>query len=580
MPSRVKSVKQFVGDAKLRAIQWGGNDHLLLGSSQTSMAMGVIGPRQEWSTTTNYTISDGSARTLMEGVENAMNVTQGVAVRQVDGKPVAYVTGLYNGDNNEELDNALFRIDLDTGHTTLVEHGSPLAQGWLVDAGGNVLVEADYNAQKNLWTLKRKTDDDWQAIATIAAPIDVPELSGMSEDGSAVLVRTFNNKGSALRAYSATTGAPVAVPSGTEFLGGFVEDPVTHRAIATLDDATRLDYAFFSPANKALWQRIRNVFSDSNQVELASWSDDKTKIVLHVFGPNEGDQYTLLDLTANTATPIGPVRADVGQYETAPIQAIAYSAADGLQIPAYLTLPRGVPAKALPLVVFPHGGPADRDEYGFDWWAQAMASRGYAVLQPEFRGSDGYGWDFLSAGFGEWGRKMQTDLSDGVRALAAQGTIDPKRVCIVGASYGGYAALAGATLDTGVYRCAASIAGISGLHDFLRWRESRDNSDDDTTTRYWLRFLGAASDDDPVLDQLSPTKHVDMVTIPILLIHGKDDTVVPIDQSEDMADALKDAKKDVTLVELEDEDHWLSRARTREQMLETLMDFLGKNNPP
>jgi dipeptidyl aminopeptidase/acylaminoacyl peptidase len=266
--------------------------------------------------------------------------------------------------------------------------------------------------------------------------------------------------------------------------------------------------------------------------------------------------------------------------ETAPIQAIAYSAADGLQIPAYLTLPRGVPAKALPLVVFPHGGPADRDEYGFDWWAQAMASRGYAVLQPEFRGSDGYGWDFLSAGFGEWGRKMQTDLSDGVRALAAQGTIDPKRVCIVGASYGGYAALAGATLDTGVYRCAASIAGISGLHDFLRWRESRDNSDDDTTTRYWLRFLGAASDDDPVLDQLSPIKHVDMVTIPILLIHGKDDTVVPIDQSEDMADALKDAKKDVTLVELEDEDHWLSRARTREQMLETLMDFLGKNNPP
>jgi dipeptidyl aminopeptidase/acylaminoacyl peptidase len=250
-----------------------------------------------------------------------------------------------------------------------------------------------------------------------------------------------------------------------------------------------------------------------------------------------------------------------------------------MTIPAYLTLPRGIPAKNLPLIVLPHDGPAARDTYGFDWWAQAMASHGYAVLQPEFRGSDDLGWDFLSAGFGQWGRKMQTDLSDGVRALAAQGTIDPKRVCIVGRSYGGYAALAGATLDTGVYRCAASLAGISDLRGMLRHVNLRYDTDDNPASRFWLRYLGAASDDDPVLDQLSPIRHVDKVTIPILLIHGEDDTVVPIEQSEAMNDALEAAKKDVTFVKLAHEDHWLSRAETREQMLDALMDFLAKNNP-
>ena len=142
------------------------------------------------------------------------------------------------------------------------------------------------------------------------------------------------------------------------------------------------------------------------------------------------------------------------------VESVKYKAADGLEITGYLTLPNGREAKGLPLIVFPHGGPASRDTLGFDWWAQAMASRGYAVLQVNFRGSDGLGWEFTKAGFGEWGRKMQTDLSDGVRNLTSQGVVDPKRVCIVGGSYGGYAALAGATLQKDVYRCAVSFGGV------------------------------------------------------------------------------------------------------------------------
>jgi len=244
-----------------------------------------------------------------------------------------------------------------------------------------------------------------------------------------------------------------------------------------------------------------------------------------------------------------------------------------------VTLPRGREPANLPLIVLPHGGPAAVDSDRFDWWAQALAEQGYVVLQPNYRGSD-LSAQFTAAGFGEWGRKMQTDLSDGVRYLAKEGTIDPKRVCIVGASYGGYAALAGATLDLGVYRCAVSVAGPSDLKRILRWTNERSERSDNVTQRYWDRFMGVSGPSDPALERISPIEHVAAVTAPILLIHGRDDTVVPYEQSEVMASALKRAGKSVEFVTLKHEDHWLSRSATRLQMLEATVAFLRTNNPP
>jgi dipeptidyl aminopeptidase/acylaminoacyl peptidase len=216
---------------------------------------------------------------------------------------------------------------------------------------------------------------------------------------------------------------------------------------------------------------------------------------------------------------------------------------------------------------------------GFDWWAQALASRGYAVLQANFRGSTGYGRDFLEAGYGEWGRKMQTDLSDGVRWLAAEGIIDPERVCIVGASYGGYAAMAGLALDGEVYRCGVSVGGVSDLRRMVNWEARLERQRDTQTIRYWNRFMGAARLNDRAVDDLSPAFLAASVDSPLLLIHGKDDTVVPIEQSRIMAEALRRAGKPVELVELPGEDHWLSRSETRRQMLIETVRFLEANNP-
>ena len=205
------------------------------------------------------------------------------------------------------------------------------------------------------------------------------------------------------------------------------------------------------------------------------------------------------------------------------------------------------------------------------------ASRGYAVLQVNFRGSAGFGAQHLQAGYGQWGRKMQTDLSDGVRHLAGQGLIDPARVCIVGASYGGYAALAGATLDRGVYRCAASVAGVSDLRRMVGWSKTNKGR---TAQKYWIRFMGADDPDDPVLRELSPAEKVEGVTTPILLVHGRDDTVVPLEQSAIMQRALEKAGNPAEMVVMNGEDHWLSRGETRLRMLNAVTMFLEKNNPP
>jgi dipeptidyl aminopeptidase/acylaminoacyl peptidase len=261
------------------------------------------------------------------------------------------------------------------------------------------------------------------------------------------------------------------------------------------------------------------------------------------------------------------------------VRMVVWNAADGLALHGVLTLPAGRPAKALPLVVLPHGGPASRDYPGFDWWAQAFASRGYAVFQPNFRGSAGYGVAFRNAGLGQWGRKMQTDISDGVASLAAQGIVDPKRACIVGGSYGGYAALAGVTLQKGLYRCAVSLAGVADPSAMLVYDSQRAGYRS-STMRYWKAFMGVESSSDSSLDAISPLVRADQADAPILLIHGEDDTVVSINQSEKMEAALKRAGKQVEFVKMNNEDHWLSREDTRIQMLKAAVAFVEKNNPP
>lgn len=563
-----------VGNVKLRDVSWVSPNHLLLIKSDTSIVWGLSSPRREYAMAFVYDVAARKIHPLLKDQGSAMNVIYGAPqVRTIDGKPVIFLQGVYFASNRGRL--ALFRVDLEKFKTRLVDGDAQDANDWAIDAKGEILARTEYDSDTGRWRLKMRTPEGWRSARALEALIERPDLSGLGRDGDSVLVSQIENGKTTLREIprgALSWGEPLPLEGYAA-----LRDPADHTLIGTYalaGDEER--YNFIRPNDQRVWKAIQKAYPNQ-RVKLSSWSADRKRIVVLVDSPTEGPAYALVDLGARRAEWLGPEYGGIAAGDVAEVKPVRFKAQDGLELTGYLTLPRGREAKNLPLVVFPHGGPAARDRPGFDWWAQAMASRGYAVLQVNFRGSDGFGWEFLSAGFGQWGRKMQTDLSDGVRHLAKDGTIDSRRVCIVGGSYGGYAALAGVTLDRGVYRCAGAIAGPSDLPRMVAYSRRQGGQG---AQRFWLRFMGADKIGDDALDAISPVRLAAQADAPILLVHGRDDTVVPLDQSRMMADALKKAGRPVEFVTLAGDDHWLSRGETRLQMLRTVIAFLEKHNPP
>ena len=330
---------------------------------------------------------------------------------------------------------------------------------------------------------------------------------------------------------------------------------------------------FRNPAFGKTAASIRAAFADYD-MRMVDWTPAFKKVLVRTSGNRDSGSWFVVDLSTGQANAIAYERQQLTPDLVGETSVFEYTAADGLEMDGILTLPPGKEAKGLPLVLLPHGGPYSHDTEGFDWWAQAFAARGYAVFQPNFRGSTNRDQSFKLAGYGEWGRKMQTDLSDGMAALAEKGIIDPSRACIVGASYGGYAALAGVTLQRGLYKCAVAVAPVSDLTAMYN-EDYRASGGKRITKRALLDQLGPKEG----WDEVSPRRYAAKADAPVLLIHGKDDTVVPYLHSYKMADALKDVGKPHELVTLDGEGHWLSLSKTRLEMLEAAVGLVEKHNP-
>ncbi len=230
------------------------------------------------------------------------------------------------------------------------------------------------------------------------------------------------------------------------------------------------------------------------------------------------------------------------------------------------------------MIVLPHGGPEARDTLGFDVWAQFFATRGYLVFQPNFRGSSGYGRRWVEAGYGQWGGRMQDDLTDGVRALITSGRADAKRICIFGASYGGYAALYGGARTPDLYKCVASFAGVSDLRALVKWEHSTKGHE--ARYRYAERAIGDPVKDAARLKAASPATYTSGYQPPVLLIHGAKDVSSPVTQSEAMAQALKRAGKDVKLSIYPGEGHSDWSRTDEEAALTEVADFVASHIAP
>ena len=259
---------------------------------------------------------------------------------------------------------------------------------------------------------------------------------------------------------------------------------------------------------------------------------------------------------------------------------IHYPARDGLGIRAYLTVPRGRLARGLPLLVWVHGGPYERDGWGFDSDVQFFANRGFAVLQSNFRGSTGFGESFVRAGFKQWGQKMEDDLTDGVQALVADGTVDPKRVCIGGASYGGYAALMGAIREPGMYRCAIDYLGPTDLVWFVDLPYTDYNWYFDAEVDRSLKKVAGDPDipeERKMMEANSPRLHADRIKAPVLLIYGSNDQRVPLVHGTAMKSALEDAGAPVEWKLYSGEGHGVRSTENHADLLRTMGGFVERH---
>ena len=570
-----------VGDQNVRSVLWAGEDRVVLMGSASINALALGFPLQEWMGAGAVNLKTGKALSIFGKSRTMLGAIFGwYGTAQIDGRWYAFVGGVTYEQVAPRFDPKpvqpnLYRVDLDTGQATEVSVAGSGDSDWAVSPEGQVLARSAYDTRGEVFQLRAGARGG--AVLASVRSKDSGSLSivGLGRRPDTVVLREQGPSGMILRELP-LAGGEGQVLSKEDNTAYLLRDPVTHLVIGVVR-ANGARTEMYDPALQKRVDMAQRAFK-AKRSYLASFDTGLNHMLVHTEGAGDSGTFWNIDIPGKTAKAFGWEYPSIHDADVGESRMFAYKAADGLAMDGALTLPAGRAAKGLPLVVLPHGGPiVPGDQAGFDWIAQAFASRGYAVLQPNYRGTLGYGDDFSRAAQGEWGRKMQTDLSDGVAALAKEGLIDPHRVCIVGASYGGYAALAGVTLQKDIYRCAVAVAGVSDLPKFVTWVNLRQGGDS-RSRKFWTELMGASSG--PGAAEISPARQADKVSAPVLLIHGADDTVVPIEQSRMMERALKSAGKPAQLVTLPSEDHWLSNEATRIAMLNAAVGFVQQHNPP
>ncbi|MFT4928402.1 MAG: dipeptidyl aminopeptidase/acylaminoacyl peptidase, partial [Phenylobacterium sp.] len=322
------------------------------------------------------------------------------------------------------------------------------------------------------------------------------------------------------------------------------------------------------------WQSVQKMLTSNFAGELArveSISDDKNRMFIHTSSPTNPGSYYFFDVKAGSLTFFAEQYPLVDSDKLAKMHPVSYKARDGLTIPGFLSLPAGLTmegAKKLPTVIQPHGGPRSRDYWGYDYWVQFLTTRGYAVLQMNYRGSTGYGDEFEDRGKQQWGGAMIDDINDGTEWLIKQGISDPDKICIVGWSYGGYAALQAPIVSKDLYKCAVAGAAVTNMPSFLLHQKKYTG---------YRRYRHYIKGDGTELTDISPEHNIDKLNLPVLMLHGTKDRSVPYKQATRFVDAMKDKDKNIQFVTMEDTDHHLSREKDRLLFLSQIEQFLAKH---
>lgn len=569
------------GDIKARDIFFATDKFAIVFASETTGSTWFSG-KWEASSAFSFDIEKKKFTTLLKGFDQLYPYQGGLGtiVGRAEGEDAvfmpAYIGVCSVGCENPEY--GLLKARLNLSSATIESKGTHNTQDWFVDGKGTILARVDYDSDADEYRVFTAKNGAMKKIYQENTALPETSVVGVHPDGSGlILAKSVGDDEYAALSKLGFDGA---------ITGGLFENPTSsidgviwgdnRELIGVVYAGMRPTYAFFDQSLTADMATLAGMYPD-DAVSLVSWTDDFTKLVVRVEGGATAPAYFQFDRGKRQIGKLAQAYAAINDADVNPVVTIEYKASDGLKIPSLLTMPRGSEfGQSLPLIVLPHGGPESYDAVGFDWLAQYFASRGYLVFQPNFRGSYGFGLAHREAGYGEWGGKMQDDITDGVNLLTRKQWADPNRVCIVGGSYGGYAALAGGAYTPDLYKCVAAIAPVADLNWMLTL-EKRESGGDSAVYEYWKKLIGDKKTDKAKIEAVSPANAAANFKAPVLLIHGNDDTVVPIGQSIRMESELKKAGKPVSFVKLKGGDHWLSTSETRLETLRALDRFVAEH---
>ena len=478
-----------------------------------------------------------------------------------------------------------YRVNIDTGESEQVTIGSTRTYRFLNDTNGVPRYRFDYHRRSRAIYLFEYADNGrWKRLEKLYIneddedSIDTRGLIGLYDDS--LVYRKQNEETGYYELLISDRGSDkrrplVSLPDRD--IRGVLFDFRADQIVGYTTEEDYVRHSYFDEVRQAEYDAIAEQVGPYN-FDISSFSQESQVALVRSWGADDPLSYHLWDLDEQKLTFLAHAYKDLATANLSIPAVTTYRARDGQPIRAYLLLPRDYEkGKTYPTVVLPHGGPHARSRASYDDFAQFMSTRGYVVIQPNFRGSVGYGRDFEEAGYKEWGGLMQDDVTDAVNFLVGAGLTDPDNVCIVGGSYGGYAALMGAIKTPSLFQCAVSLNGVTHLAKMVEYDMKEIVDKEDWQTVLFDR-IGHPDHDRELLDENSPALHADKISIPVLLVAGTDDQTVPFSQAKLMEKALKKAGADYVFIRLEDAGHNVFMYREdKETVFEAVEAFLRAN---
>ena len=528
-----------------------------------------------------YAVNPADKPVAGSDVPTARNITDAKGIRAIiQAVPKSDPDVIYVGINDRDKAwHDLYKVKISTGERTLISENHDRYGGMVFDHNDKLRL-AVRSAQSGATEILRIEPDGKTTTKIYECGVfETCSPLAFNKDNKRVYLQT--NKGDLdlieLQLLDVDTGKAEKVesdPTNKVDLDNAIFSDVSNEIIATTYEDDRVRIYWKNKDYQSDYDNIKKKLGD-REISFNSATADESKFVVATFSDVDPGTVWLYDRKTKNLTTLYQAREKLDRSALSPMKAIRYKSSDGLEIPAYLTLPKGVDPKNLPLIAFPHGGPWGRDSWGYNTFAQFLANRGYAVLQPNFRASTGYGKKFLNAGNNEWGQKMQDDITWGVKYLVGQGIADPKRIGIMGGSYGGYATLAGVTFTPDVYSAAVAIVAPSNLKTLL-----------ESVPPYWesIRTVFYKRMGDPntpeglaQMKRQSPLFSADKIKTPLMVVQGANDPRVNKREADQIVIALRDRNYPVEYLVAPDEGHGFARPVNNSAMIAASEKFLAKH---